>query len=89
MITVPRTSDGLQPLCGIYQKTFLPIAEVALKAGNYKLDALFPMDSTNVLDMESKAMRDLGFDPAMFDNLNTREDYERVRKQKSQVPDTE
>lgn len=83
MVTVPRTKDGLQPLCAIYRKSFLPPAEQALKEGRLKLDALFHPAATHVIDLTAEALKQRGFSPAMFDNLNTRGDYERVKRGQS------
>jgi molybdenum cofactor guanylyltransferase len=85
MVTVPATEKGRQPLCAIYRKGFLAAAEAALKTGTYKLDALFPTESTCAIDFSSDAVKALGFDAAMFDNLNTREDYERVKRRKTKT----
>ena len=83
LVTLPRAKDGLQPLCAIYRSDFMPVADKALKDGRLKLDALFHPATTTVIDFENPAVRQLGFDPGMFDNLNTREDYERVKREKS------
>lgn len=83
IVTLPRTAQGLQPLCAIYRTDFLPIAEKALKEGRLKLDALFHPATTRVIDVENDEMRLLGFTAALFDNLNTREDYERVIREKT------
>jgi molybdenum cofactor guanylyltransferase len=83
MVTVPRTAEGLQPLCAIYRSDFLPIAEKALKEERLRLDALFHPATTHVIDLEHEEMKQRGFTAALFDNLNTREDYERVKRQHS------
>jgi molybdenum cofactor guanylyltransferase len=83
IVTLPRTADGLQPLCAIYRSDFLPIAERALKEGRLRLDALFHPATTHVIDLEHEEMKQRGFTAALFDNLNTREDYERVKRQHS------
>lgn len=80
LVTLPRTKAGLQPLCAIYRKDFMPIAEKALRDGRLKLDALFHPATTHVIDLEHDEMRQRGFTAELFDNLNTREDYERVRR---------
>jgi molybdopterin-guanine dinucleotide biosynthesis protein A len=41
LVTVPRVSDGLQPLCAVYRRDFAGVAERALRAGKYKIDAAF------------------------------------------------
>ncbi|MCU1284721.1 MAG: molybdenum cofactor guanylyltransferase [Acidobacteriales bacterium] len=79
LVTVPKTNAGLQPLCAVYRKEFLPIAEHALLAGNYKIDALFPGNSS-VVQFTSEEVKLQGFDPEMFDNINSPQDYERAVK---------
>jgi molybdenum cofactor guanylyltransferase len=71
-VIVTKTDHGLQPLCSIYRPGFKQLAETALKAGHYKIDRLFG-EGTCIVDA-----RRLGYDPAMFDNLNTPEDYQRA-----------
>lgn len=86
LVTLPRTKQGLQPLCAIYRDDFLPVAEKALKEGRLKLDALFHPATTCVIDLEHDDMRQRGFTAALFDNLNTREDYERVKQTRFAKP---
>jgi molybdopterin-guanine dinucleotide biosynthesis protein A len=76
-VTVPRTADGFQPLCAVYRKSFRAPAEAALKERRYKIDALFPRVSLRVI--EEAEMLKFAFDPAMFQNLNTRAEYERAK----------
>lgn len=76
-VTLARTADGFQPLCAVYRKTFMEVAEIALKEGRYKIDALFPLVQTRII--EEAELRKLAFDPAMFENLNTRMEYERAK----------
>src|SRR5262245_25406764 len=75
--TVARTNDGLQPLCGVYHKDFGPVAEKALKERRYKIDALFPLVQTRIIEQDE--LHKFAFDPAMFQNLNTRAEYERAK----------
>jgi molybdenum cofactor guanylyltransferase len=75
--TLARTSDGFQPLCAVYHKSFAAVAEKALKEGRYKIDALFAAVKTRIID--EAELRQLAFDPAMFEDLNTREEYERAK----------
>ncbi len=74
MVTVPRTRDGLQPLCGIYNYEFLAIAQEALEAGKYKINALFQPELTHILEIAEHPE----FDPAMFANINSPEDLQRA-----------
>lgn len=76
-VTVPRTGDGFQPLCAVYRRSFCDVAETALKERRYKIDALFPLVSLRVI--EEDEMCRFAFNPAMFQNLNTRAEYERAK----------
>jgi molybdenum cofactor guanylyltransferase len=72
VVTVPDAAGGLQPLCAIYRKGFLPIAEESLKAGRNKIDPLFAKVETRVINDEE--LLRAGFSPDMFRNVNTPED---------------
>jgi len=83
LVTVPKLNDGLQPLCAVYRRGFLTIAEESLKEGKYKIDALFAPEIVCVLDLNSDEMKKRGFDATMFDNINTPKDYEGAAKRVS------
>jgi len=70
--TVPRVNDGLQPLCAVYRRDFAAAAERALRAGNYKIDALFSSVSTHVIGAAELAAA--GFFARNFFNVNTPQD---------------
>jgi molybdopterin-guanine dinucleotide biosynthesis protein A len=72
VVTVPRVNDGLQPLCAVYRRDFAAAAERALRAGNYKIDALFSSVSTHVI--EAAEMAAAGFSARNFFNVNTPQD---------------
>jgi molybdenum cofactor guanylyltransferase len=76
IVTTPEIAGYTQPLCAVYSRRFLPIAEQALKSGNYKIVPLFPADGT--LKIQDSEMAQFAFTPEMFDNLNTPEDMERA-----------
>lgn len=69
VITVPRTSKGLQPLCAVYRREFLTVAEHALRAGRYKIDAAFSGVSIHEIDVAELAAA--GFTERCFFNVNT------------------
>jgi len=77
-ITVPRLGSGFQPLCAVYRRSFLARAEQALQAGKNKIDPLYTPADTHILS-EPELIR-LGFFAEMFDNLNTREEWERAQR---------
>ncbi|PYP84510.1 MAG: hypothetical protein DMG65_22495 [Candidatus Angelobacter sp. Gp1-AA117] len=81
VVTTPRLGGFDQPLCSIYSREFLSVAEAALQSGNYKIVPLFPKENTLVI---SKAeLAEFGATPEIFDNLNTPEDVERARRRSS------
>jgi molybdopterin-guanine dinucleotide biosynthesis protein A len=77
MVTLPRAAQHLQPLCAIYQHAFAAVAEESLRKGKNKIDSLFGMVQTRVIE-EEELMRG-GFSSAMFHNLNTPDDLEKAR----------
>jgi molybdopterin-guanine dinucleotide biosynthesis protein A len=72
VVTVPRIDRGFQPLCAIYRRSFAPFADEALRAGKYKIDALFPAATTEVIEEEELVAA--GFSSRLFANLNTPHD---------------
>lgn len=73
VVVVPRAGGYLHPLCAIYRREFAVIAEKALLRGDNKIDALFLEVSTRVIEEEE--ILGLGFQPTMFHNFNTPEDW--------------
>ena len=76
LVTVPRVRGHHQTLCAVYRRGFADVAEASLQAGKNRIDPLFTPDVAHVISEEE--MQSLAFDPAMFDNLNTPEEYERA-----------
>jgi molybdopterin-guanine dinucleotide biosynthesis protein A len=72
IVTLPRTSKGLQPLCAVYRRDFSVAAEQALRAGKYKIDAAFSSVSVRVIEADELAAA--GFSEQSFFNLNTPQD---------------
>jgi molybdopterin-guanine dinucleotide biosynthesis protein A len=73
MVTVVRDSGHWQPLCAVYRRSFGVLAEEALLQRKNKIDALFKEAKTRVIDEDEMTVQ--GFNPAMFHNLNTPEDW--------------
>lgn len=80
-VTAPVINDYPQPLCAVYSREFLPIAEQALQAGRYKIVPLFPHDRT--LLIPEAELKQVAFTAEMFENLNTPEDLERARRRQA------
>jgi molybdopterin-guanine dinucleotide biosynthesis protein A len=76
-VTVPRINQGWQPLCAVYRREFADAAERALRAGRYRIDALF--DQVQVQVVAEEALEAAGFSSNIFRNLNTKEDLEAAR----------
>lgn len=72
LVTVPRAGDRLQPLCAVYRRGFSAVAESALRAGNYKIDAAFSGVKIRVIHTEELATA--GFSEQSFFNVNTPQD---------------
>ena len=71
IVTVPRCGR-LQPLCAAYRRDFSSVAERALRAGKYKIDAAFSNVSVRVIEEDELAAA--GFSEQNFFNVNTPQD---------------
>jgi len=69
---VPRAGKGLQPLCAVYRRDFAAVAELALRAGKYKIDSAFAGVSTRVVEESELAA---SFPERSFFNVNTPQDW--------------
>lgn len=72
IVTVPRSAGGFQPLCAVYRREFAQVAENSLRAGRYKIDALFDLVRTQIIT--EGELEAAGFSPRVFRNLNTPKD---------------
>jgi len=72
-ITAPEAQGRLQPLCAVYNRDVLELVDDALAKDDLKVTRLFARTPTRVIT-ESE-LRAAGFDPAIFSNVNTSEDY--------------
>jgi molybdopterin-guanine dinucleotide biosynthesis protein A len=75
IVVVPRCDGDRQPLCAVYRREFAAVAENALRAGRNKIDLLFDVVQTRVIDQ--KELENAGFTASLFRNLNTPEELER------------
>lgn len=79
-VVVPHIDGRWQPLCAVYRREFADVAEVALQAGRFKIDALF--DGARAQRVGEEEVLGVGFSAEMFRNLNTPEDLaEAARKE--------
>ncbi len=70
-VIVAKSSHGIEPLCAIYQRTFLPKAKIALKENQHRLQRL--LAKLEVKEIEFKASK-------YFMNLNYPNEYEEAKK---------
>lgn len=73
---VPRTADGLQPLCAVYTRSCLPAVERALDRGDFNMVSFYPGIDVRIL--EPPQWQSLDPRQRLFTNLNTPEDYQRA-----------
>jgi molybdenum cofactor guanylyltransferase len=78
IVAVPRVGNGLQPLCAIYRRDFATASEQALRAGKYKIDAVFSTLSIRVI--EELELAAAGFTERSFFNVNTPQDHQSAER---------
>lgn len=72
MVTAPRFTEGWQPLCAVYRKSFVEIAEEALRG---ERNAIYPLlEAGSTLALNESDLEEAGFPRKMFRNINTVED---------------
>ena len=67
----------MQPLCAVYREAHVPVIEQALKAGDFKVDRIFPLVPTRYRDGRRIACGRLSA-RISFANVNTPDEYERL-----------
>lgn len=78
-VAVPRSPDGrLQPLCAVYRRRALYAVRARLGQGQNKLSSFFAMVRCTVIPWRELAAA--GVRAPAFDNMNTPEDYQCVRR---------
>jgi molybdopterin-guanine dinucleotide biosynthesis protein A len=77
-ITVPRAGDHVHTLCAVYRREFADIAEQALRESRNKIEPLFRQVITRTISEDE--MKAVGFLPDIFDNVNTPEDWRKMRQ---------
>ncbi|HLV86540.1 MAG TPA: molybdenum cofactor guanylyltransferase [Candidatus Sulfotelmatobacter sp.] len=69
LVTLAHTGAGWQPLCALYRRQFADLAEPALRAARFKIDALF--DESRIQRITEAELQAAGFPLTIFRNLNT------------------
>ncbi len=79
-ILIPRDENGwLEPLAAVYNKSCLPAIETIIEAGERKIIEFFPR--VNVEHVSKKMLKKRVNFPHVFQNVNTRKDWERAQTQ--------
>ncbi len=73
-ITAPEAQGRLQPLCAIYHREVVSLADEALAEGDLKVTRLFARTTTRIIG--EREIRAAGFEPSIFTNVNTPGEYE-------------
>lgn len=74
MITAPEALGRLQPLCAVYNRQVRDTADASLAEGDLKVTRLFRRVPTRIIGEQE--IRAAGFDPSIFTNVNTPDEYE-------------
>ena len=67
--------DGVHPLCGIYSRAVLPVAEDLIAKGTYRLTELLARIRTKYVDINTSC-----FGRESLRNINTPDDYRVIRR---------
>lgn len=73
-ITAPEAQGQVQPLCAVYHRNVAGIVDEALGKGDLKVSRLFQRTATRIIG--EHVIRAAGFEPSIFTNVNTPEEYE-------------
>jgi len=68
-IVVAKSPNGIEPLCGIYNRSILEVAKKQLSQNNHRLNNLLKLLNTHFVEFQSEAV---------FLNMNYIEDYEKA-----------
>jgi molybdenum cofactor guanylyltransferase len=77
-VTVPSVGKHFQPLCAVYRKAFVCVAERSLSEGKNKIDQLFPKVIVCAVSEEEIVAN--GFDASIFRNLNSPEEWRSAQR---------
>ena len=72
-VIIPEDEKGLQPLCAVYSRSVLPLAEGAIEQGRLSIRTFIGKINACILDKEKWAAHSGSHDP--FANYNTPEEY--------------
>ncbi len=73
---VAKSKSGVQPLCGVYKRSILPVAQEHLKGGNHRLQSLLKKVDTQFIPFK---------EDSLFLNLNHPHEYEKAQKSATSI----
>ena len=76
-VAIPRSSDGLQPLCGSYRSDCAPTIRRNIEAGILKVHDILPL--LNVCEIQSEELSKLNPQQNALFKINTLKDYARAQ----------
>lgn len=76
-LVIPNSSSGHEPLHALYSKSCLPAMEQVLDAGQKRIMLFF--DQVKMVEISSGEIKQLDPEEKSFQNINTPEDYFRLR----------
>jgi FdhD protein len=76
-LVIPHSSSGHEPLHAFYSKECLPAMEQVLDAGQKRIMLVF--DQVKLIELPASEVRQLDPEEKSFQNINTPEDYFRLR----------
>jgi len=68
---IAKSPKGMQPLCGIYKKSSIPILEKLISEKKFRFQNLFDQINIKIVDFD---------DESSFENLNFQEEYKKALK---------
>jgi molybdopterin-guanine dinucleotide biosynthesis protein A len=71
---IPISNGYIQPLCGVYKKTCLPVIEKNLKKNNHKIREIFK--DLNVRYLKDEEINKLSNSEYVFININNPKEYD-------------
>jgi molybdopterin-guanine dinucleotide biosynthesis protein A len=78
-VTVPESHGrGFEPLCAVYRRRALRAVRRRLESGENKVTRAFPRLRCEIVPWQEVSR--LGFNPRIFVNMNTPEDYEEAKR---------
>ena len=72
-VIIPEDENGLQPLCAVYSRSVLPLAEDTIEQGQLSMQTFVGRIDARVVNREKWDSHSEGHDP--FANFNTPEEY--------------